>query len=374
MRSPLLISILFACLVGVVLAWSKEDHEIFRLRDEVELYEGEGVTFYDFIGVKNGRSASQEDLNKAYKKTSIRLHPDKHKPKAVIPGKKLTPGQIKEQHKLASERFARLGVVAAILRGPARERYDHFLKNGFPRWRGTGYYYARFRPGLGSVITALFVVGGGAIHYVILWLNARQHRQYMQKYIQEARAAAWGSSGIPDVAALGDDSAETSMAEPKLTRAERRANKGKLVKDNSGTSTPVDIPRRKVITDNGKVFIVDGIGNVFLVGKNEDGEDEEFFLDLNEIQGPKWENTFLFRLPKWIYNKTVGRVIPAGKAEEEFAESSEEDEVAENSGLSSGNEKKKAAPKKKGVAKKIERTGDGVPRRKVVSRKSAKQK
>ena len=28
-------------------------------------------------------------------------------------------------------------------------RYDFFYKNGVPRWRGTGYYYSRFRPGLG---------------------------------------------------------------------------------------------------------------------------------------------------------------------------------------------------------------------------------
>lgn len=27
--------------------------------------------------------------------------------------------------------------------------YDFFYKNGVPRWRGTGYYYSRFRPGLG---------------------------------------------------------------------------------------------------------------------------------------------------------------------------------------------------------------------------------
>jgi len=28
-------------------------------------------------------------------------------------------------------------------------RYDFFYKNGVPKWRGTGYYYSRFRPGLG---------------------------------------------------------------------------------------------------------------------------------------------------------------------------------------------------------------------------------
>lgn len=26
--------------------------------------------------------------------------------------------------------------------------YDFFYKNGVPKWRGTGYYYSRFRPGL----------------------------------------------------------------------------------------------------------------------------------------------------------------------------------------------------------------------------------
>jgi hypothetical protein len=65
------------------------------------------------------------------------------------------------------ERFARLGVIATILRNKEgrqrcvdrfnssfvydtrRFRYDFFYKNGVPKWRGTGYYYSRFRPGLG---------------------------------------------------------------------------------------------------------------------------------------------------------------------------------------------------------------------------------
>ena len=67
------------------------------------------------------------------------------------------------------ERFARLGVISTILRNKeGRERYvigssqpccsqaltffnryDFFYKNGVPKWRGTGYYYSRFRPGLG---------------------------------------------------------------------------------------------------------------------------------------------------------------------------------------------------------------------------------
>jgi len=35
------------------------------------------------------------------------------------------------------ERFARLGVITAILRDPeGRKRYDFFFKNGVPKWRG----------------------------------------------------------------------------------------------------------------------------------------------------------------------------------------------------------------------------------------------
>jgi DnaJ family protein C protein 1 len=55
------------------------------------------------------------------------------------------------------ERFARLGVVATILRKKeGRKRYDFFYKNGVPKWRGTGYYYQRFRPGLGVGVPSCF--------------------------------------------------------------------------------------------------------------------------------------------------------------------------------------------------------------------------
>lgn len=68
----------------------------------------------------------------------------------------------------AHERFSRLGVISTILRNEeSRKRYDFFYKNGVPKWRGTslqrilatradsfytgtGYYYSRFRPGLGA--------------------------------------------------------------------------------------------------------------------------------------------------------------------------------------------------------------------------------
>jgi hypothetical protein len=68
-------ALLFACLAAFAQAWSKEDHEIFRLRDEVQKSEGANVTFYDFAGVKPG--ASNDEITKAYRKLSRSMHPDK---------------------------------------------------------------------------------------------------------------------------------------------------------------------------------------------------------------------------------------------------------------------------------------------------------
>lgn len=218
------------------------DHEIFRLRDELEASEGSGVTFYgmccarrtqyskasatdsltEFLGVKN--SASQDDINKAFRKKSRLIHPDKAKqsfiaskakatPKSNILGQKKkagvhvskgpTDGEIRNAVRKASERFARLGVIANILKGPGRERYDHFMSNGFPKWKGTGYYYARFRPGLWTVLVGLFVMGGGVMHYCVLYLSWKRQTEFVKRYIQQARREAWGEDsailGIPEV-------------------------------------------------------------------------------------------------------------------------------------------------------------------------------
>lgn len=73
LRAALLL--LVVCFVTLSHCWSKEDHEIFRLKDEVQASEGTNATFYSFLGLKHG--ASQDDINKAYRKLSRSIHPDK---------------------------------------------------------------------------------------------------------------------------------------------------------------------------------------------------------------------------------------------------------------------------------------------------------
>ncbi len=309
----------------------------------------------DFLGVKP--RASQDEITKAFRKKSRLIHPDKakqsfiasrsepsSKPRTGAKGKKPdvrvnkgpTQREIRDAEKQASDRFARLGVIANILKGAGRERYDHFLNNGFPKWKGTGYYYARLRPGLGSVLIGLLVIGGGAAHYAAMYLSWKRQQEFVGRYIRHARRAAWGDEigvkGIPGIdtpasgssAAPQADGAGGAMAmnrrqkrlQEKETKKERDPKKTKGARvngnDNPAEATPMNVPRgerKKVIAENGKVLIVDSLGNVYLEEEGEDGEKAEYLLDADEIPKPTFSKTVLVRLPVWLFNKSIGRLI-----------------------------------------------------------------
>ena len=236
----------------------------------------------------------------------------------------------------AQKQYGRLRVVTEILQGPGRERYDYFLAHGFPKWRGTGYYYARFRPGLGSVLVGLFLVFGGAAHYGAMYLSWKRQREFVERYIRHARRSAWGDEsgvrGIPGVdgnvvgaSAAAAPSFAQENGQAVLNRRQKRAQDKEAKKDakkgkiggNSGTSTPVEAEppvgpqgaRKKVQAENGKILIVDSIGNVYLEEENEDGEKGEFLLDPDEIPKPTVQDTVLFRLPVWTYEKLRTRIL-----------------------------------------------------------------
>ncbi|KAJ5084353.1 hypothetical protein NUU61_008932 [Penicillium alfredii] len=341
--------------VGLVAAWSKEDYEIFRLRDELAISEGPDVTFYDFLEIRP--NANLEQITKAYRKKSRVLHPDKakrafianhskdkSKSKATKSGVHVSSGPSKREIdaavKTAHARSARLNLVANILRGPNRERYDHFLKHGFPRWKGTGYYYSRFRPGLGSVLAGLFLVFGGGAHYAALILGWKRQREFVDRYIRQARRAAWGDElgvrGIPGVDSLGATApasapdgeagavAMTRRQKRMMDRENRKESRKapRATARSSGTSTPTEggAPtgeRKRVVAENGKVLIVDSVGNVFLEEDTEDDGRQEFLLDVDEIQRPTLRDTVLCKLPVWCFHRTVGRVLGTSVVDEE---------------------------------------------------------
>lgn len=282
------------------------------------MFEGPGVTFYEALGVKS--SASQEEIHKAFRKKSRTLHPDKvkqqfiankstgkDKPKSKKPGVHVSKGpsqaEIDAASKVAQDRYATLTVVRDILTAEGRERYDHFMSNGFPKWKGTGYYYSRFRPGLGSVLTGLFIFVGGGGHWIALYMSWKRQQEFIGRYIKFARTQAWGDTlNIPGVDAIArtatPPAAEDSDANAQvLNRRQRRMQEKdakkdksdkKTKKDRSAKGTPAATPpsgatgpRKRVTAENGKILVVDAVGNVYLEQKDAEGQTHEFLLDVS---------------------------------------------------------------------------------------------
>lgn len=380
------------------------DREIFRVRDELIAHEGPDVTFYDFLGVS--RSASHDDINKAYKKKSRQLHPDKvraqlkaerakaqkdqaKQKKGNKPGahavKPPSAAEIRAAVKQAEQRQTRLSIVANVLSGPGRDRYDYFLANGFPTWKGTEYYYSRYRPGLGTAMFGVFLFAGGAAHYLALYMSWKRQREFVERYIKFARHAAWGENlginipgvdGQPAAAAAAppppqpaqqmyqDEEGRAVPMNRKMRRMQERDAKKEGAKDApggarkgrraqraspsaSGSATPQPQPqgsgptgaKKRVVAENGKVLVVDSLGDVYLEQEDEDGNVAEYLLDVSlgcclyrscapfaanafhqpdEIARPTFKDTAVVRLPLWAYRLTIGRLIP--KRTEDVAE------------------------------------------------------
>ena len=67
-----------------------------------------------------------------------------------------------------------------------KEKYDGHLKRGFPIWRGSGYYYKKYRPGVGTVvfIVILFIssvqyLSAWGIYYMNIYVAKTQHEEQL---------------------------------------------------------------------------------------------------------------------------------------------------------------------------------------------------
>ncbi|CAO3665860.1 unnamed protein product [Umbelopsis ramanniana] len=246
-----------------VKAWEQGDYEIFDLVDELEKIEGKEVDFYSWLNIEP--AATDKQINRAYKKLSLQLHPDKNK------------GNVKQR-----DRFARLGKVVSILRdGHKRERYNFFYKNGVPRWRGTGYYYARWRPGFFTVVVFLFVLAAGLQH-LASWINYHQEKRRIRQFVQDARS---------------------EMA----TRATK--NIGAATLGRSYLEIGKRVLRCEVKSDDYIVFYPEG--------------EERIDLNVEWVEKPSFKNVFLVAWPRRLINRAMGKedeVVEYEVVEEEEAE------------------------------------------------------
>lgn len=258
--SLLSLILIFATAISLVEAsnWSPEDYEIFSLNDKVQQDLGKGASFYSWLELPNGPKSTLQEISKAYRKKSRILHPDK------VTGSK----SLKKQ---AEERFQRLSLVGNILRDQSlRRRYDYFHSKGFPRWKGTGYYYSKFRPGLIMTVMILYIIVGG-IHFVAMKISRKQDFKRLRDLKEETKKQAWGGSQIP----------------------------------------PADGSSRKVFNETtGKQFMITPDGNVSLIVSEPKKESYLISLDENDINlNPGFKESLFFKLPCSLWNVSVGRAL-----------------------------------------------------------------
>ena len=133
--------------VAIVTAarWSKEDYEIFNLNDKIQQDLGKSTTFYSWLKLEKVQ-------NQVYKK-STKLTENYQEDYILINSLLL------QDQRKADERFQRLSLVGNILRDQSlKRRYDYFYSKGFPKWKGTGYYYSKFRPGVVFTLFILYIL------------------------------------------------------------------------------------------------------------------------------------------------------------------------------------------------------------------------
>ncbi|CCF54054.1 hypothetical protein NDA11_006022 [Ustilago hordei] len=325
--------------------WDKDDHEIFDLQSALEKSEGKGANFYNILGIP--RSSSQAEIKRAYRKKSLELHPDKN---SGVAG--------------AQQRFERLGLVYKILRDGRKDRYDHFLSKGFPKWRKNGWFYERYRPGLGAVLVgiALFTM---AVEVGISKLTSGQEKAKIQRLKMSARLVAWGPryqailasllyptettpalppsklalvekkvrvpiTGFPTLPAFPAPTAiKTGAADWDAQEAATRA----VIANPSATSAADGAPIVECLVHEADVFLLDKFSNDWVLLSEEDAQQSQF------------HQTWPFRLVAALVNKVTGKHEDVlTEVEEEVEEKVEEVKAA---AAGAGKKNKKAGKKDK---------------------------
>ncbi|KAF9935085.1 hypothetical protein BGZ75_002933 [Mortierella antarctica] len=249
----LLMALALLALAQQVAAWEEGDFEIFDLVDALEKSEGTDANFYSWLGVSPKAPKTEIDL--AYRKKSRALHPDKIKN---------SKAKLKAQAK-----YARLSSIIAILRDDAkRERYNFFLKNGVPRWRGSAYLYSRHRPGLKAVVVFVFILAS-AFQYLGRYVSYIQERKRMSAMIEQYKEMLREK--------------HQKVLEGPITGRQRRAG-----------ATPEAVTP----LEEGPMYAVNQYG-------------EEIELTLDNIKPPRVKELLIARLPFWAV-KLALVVCPKG--------------------------------------------------------------
>jgi hypothetical protein len=176
-------------------------------------------------------------------------------------------------------------------------------------------------------------------------MSWKRQQEFVGRYIRFARHAAWGENlGIPGLDGMGAGTGTATppvavdddpMAQP-MNRRQRRMQEKDAKKENkekkpkgirAARASPAETPpagatgaKKRVVAENGKILVVDAVGNVYLEQADEDGETHEFLLDPNELPPPTLRDTALYRVPIWAYSRSAGRFLNKPSPTEESDE------------------------------------------------------
>lgn len=338
--ASVLLLALFTLTASAATHWDKDDHEIFELQSALEKSEGKGANFYSILDIP--RSASQAQIRSAYRKKSLELHPDKNQGVAG-----------------AQQRFERLGLVNKILRDGRRDRYDHFLSKGFPKWRQNGYFYERYRPGLGSVVVGI-VLFTMLVEVGISRLTSGQERAKIERLKMSARLVAWGPRYQALLAALLHPSTTPALPASKIPSTEKKVRVPitgfpTLPAFPSSTaiqSGSVDWNAQEALTRNvlSNTNVADGAPIVECLVHEQDVLLLDKFsgdwvaLDENDAMPSTFHQTWPFRLVGALVNKVTGKHEDVLTEVDDEHEQQQQDEVKPTA---AGKKSKKANKKNK---------------------------
>lgn len=151
-----------------VQAFDEDDYQIFKITDTLREVVGPVANFYSALDVNP--DAEDREITKKYRKKSLEHHPDKT--------------SSEESAKI----YKALTSIVSILKNPKlRAKYDRHLKKGFPKWRGTDYYYDFFEPGIGFIL--VFVMGAISVaQYIVLWIFYYRQKQWISERNEETKS------------------------------------------------------------------------------------------------------------------------------------------------------------------------------------------
>ncbi|CAB4256221.1 similar to Saccharomyces cerevisiae YFR041C ERJ5 Type I membrane protein with a J domain is required to preserve the folding capacity of the endoplasmic reticulum [Maudiozyma barnettii] len=239
------IALAVAALGSVAYAFTADEVEIFQLHQELQEKYGDKINFYKLLKLPNGQGSTSKEITKNLRKLSRKYHPDKNKKYKTL--------------------YSRLNLATQILSNDdTRKTYDYYLKNGFPdyNFKKGGFFFKRVQPQTWFILSFIFLAAS-FIHYVILKIQYKAQVKRIESFIQQCK----------------EQDTSNGLGETKLTFKQHEEDEGKNLHIK--------------------------FGSVYLM---EDDETESL-ITADDIPIPSITDTILFKMPKGLWNASLGRIL-----------------------------------------------------------------